>query len=257
MDYTVSQLAQMSGVSNQTLRYYDKIGLLSPAYLADNGYRYYQREQLLLLQQILFYRELGFKLETVQQLLDSSSFDNLLSLYLQKKKLLQELDRYQSLLKTIDKTILNLQGEITMSDRELFDNISNEQIEQQKHFARKYMGEDADSMLDDMRAIEKDLKLTNEDKLAKLERISEICAAFEKLITAGESPMGEAAQSLMAKHYQEDILPYYQFTQEQFKQFIKMQIEHPTYKEHFNKVHKDFAQFYYDTAVEFANVHLD
>ena len=108
MDYTVRDLAKMSGVSSQTLRYYDKIGLLPPSYYADNGYRYYKREQLLLLQQILFFRELGFKLSTIQQLLNSSEFDCLASLYLQKNKMIQVVSHYQSLVKTIDNTINKL-----------------------------------------------------------------------------------------------------------------------------------------------------
>ena len=65
MEYTVKQLAECSGVSTRTLRFYDKIGLLSPAYYAENGYRYYGENELLHLQQILFFRELGFKLDHI------------------------------------------------------------------------------------------------------------------------------------------------------------------------------------------------
>jgi len=61
MHYTINKLATLSGVTLSTLRFYDEIGLLKPAYVADNGYRYYDNVQLLLLQQILFFRELGFE----------------------------------------------------------------------------------------------------------------------------------------------------------------------------------------------------
>ena len=54
MAYTVNKLAKLSGVSARTLRFYDEIGLLKPAYVGDNEYRYYEEEQLLMLQQILF-----------------------------------------------------------------------------------------------------------------------------------------------------------------------------------------------------------
>ena len=62
MAYTVKQLAKLSGVSVRTLHFYDEIGLLKPAYVGDNNYRYYQDDELLKLQQILFYKKLNFSL---------------------------------------------------------------------------------------------------------------------------------------------------------------------------------------------------
>ena len=55
MRYSIGQAAQMLGVSVRTLRHYDRIGLVKPALVGDNGYRYYDREELALLQQVLFY----------------------------------------------------------------------------------------------------------------------------------------------------------------------------------------------------------
>ena len=66
MAYTVKKLAAMSGVSVRTLHLYDGLGLLVPAYRAANGYRFYEEPQLLMLQQILFYRELGFELKQIK-----------------------------------------------------------------------------------------------------------------------------------------------------------------------------------------------
>jgi DNA-binding transcriptional MerR regulator len=68
MAYTVNKLAKLSGVSVRTLHFYDEVGLLKPAYYGDNHYRYYEEEQLLILQQILFYRELGLSLNEIQAL---------------------------------------------------------------------------------------------------------------------------------------------------------------------------------------------
>jgi DNA-binding transcriptional MerR regulator len=69
MAYTVKQVAAMSGVSVRTLHYYDEAKLLKPAYYGTNGYRFYEEPQLLKLQQILFYRELGFELKRIQRIL--------------------------------------------------------------------------------------------------------------------------------------------------------------------------------------------
>ena len=62
MAYTVKQVAALSGVSVRALHFYDECGLLKPGYTGANGYRFYEEPQLLTLQQILFYRELGLEL---------------------------------------------------------------------------------------------------------------------------------------------------------------------------------------------------
>ena len=58
--YTVKELARLSGVTVRTLHHYDEIGLLKPALVGENRYRYYGREELLRLQDILFHREPAF-----------------------------------------------------------------------------------------------------------------------------------------------------------------------------------------------------
>ena len=120
MAYTVNKLATISGISIRTLRYYDKIGLLKPAYYGDNNYRYYQEEQTLMLQQILFYREIGFSLNDIQRIIGSDDFNKIDALISHKQILVQSLDRTKKLIKTIDQTIAHLKGEITMRNEELF-----------------------------------------------------------------------------------------------------------------------------------------
>jgi len=68
MAYTVKQLSIMSGITLRTLHFYDETALLKPAYTKANGYRIYEEPQLLMLQQILFYRELGFELKRIHEI---------------------------------------------------------------------------------------------------------------------------------------------------------------------------------------------
>jgi DNA-binding transcriptional MerR regulator len=75
MAYAVKELAKLSGVTVRTLHFYDEVGLLKPAHYGANGYRFYEETQLLALQQILFFRELGFELKQIQRLLGRSDFD--------------------------------------------------------------------------------------------------------------------------------------------------------------------------------------
>src|SRR5260370_33859609 len=120
MAYTVKQVAAMSGVSVRTLHFYDEAGLLKPAYLGANGYRFYEEPQLLTLQQILFYRELGFELKKIQRILGRADFEKVAALQSHRKVLEKDLVRTQSLIETIDKTIQHLQGTKKMNTKEMF-----------------------------------------------------------------------------------------------------------------------------------------
>ena len=100
MAYTVTKLAQLSGVSVRTLHWYDEVGLLKPAYYGDNGYRYYEEAQLLALQQILFFRELGLGLKQIQKVLGRGDFDQLVALSAHRKVLQKNLERTRKLVRT-------------------------------------------------------------------------------------------------------------------------------------------------------------
>ena len=96
MSYTVKKLSKVSGVSVRTLHWYDEMELLKPAYHGQNGYRYYEEEQLLQLQQILFFRELDFSLQEIRRILGGSDFDKMHALTVHKKALQDSLARTKS-----------------------------------------------------------------------------------------------------------------------------------------------------------------
>src|SRR5215210_1296670 len=89
MSYTVKQVSAMSGVSVRTLHFYDETALLKPAYTRANGYRVYEEPQLLILQQILFYRELGFELKGIKRILGKAKFQKAAALRSHRKVLEQ------------------------------------------------------------------------------------------------------------------------------------------------------------------------
>src|SRR5579862_6336306 len=120
MAYTVKQLAAMSGVSVRTLHFYDETGLLKPAYHGANGYRFYEEAQILTLQQILFYRELGFELKQIQRILGRADFEKLAALQSHRQVLEKDLKRTNRLIETIDKTIEHLKGLNKMKSEEMF-----------------------------------------------------------------------------------------------------------------------------------------
>src|ERR1044072_1537197 len=101
MAYTVKRVAAMSRVSVRTLHFYDETGLLKPAYVGANGYRFYEEPQLLMLQQILFYRELGFELKQIKEILGRADFEKAAALESHRNALEQNLARTRALIATI------------------------------------------------------------------------------------------------------------------------------------------------------------
>ncbi len=132
--YTIQQLANLANVSKRTLRYYDQIDLLKPSTVGENGYRYYDQDKVLRLQQIRFYQELDFSLEQIGEILDKPDFNALQSLQTQKEALRQQAKRLDQLLDTIDKTILHLRGTMMMDNKDLFEGFDEEK---QKAYAEE------------------------------------------------------------------------------------------------------------------------
>jgi DNA-binding transcriptional MerR regulator/quercetin dioxygenase-like cupin family protein len=120
MAYSVKQVAAMSGVSVRTLHFYDETGLLKPAFQAANGYRFYEEPQLLALQQILFYRELGFKLKEIREIAGRKDIERAAALQAHREVLEENLTRTRILLETIGKTIAHLRGVTVMKNEDLF-----------------------------------------------------------------------------------------------------------------------------------------
>ncbi len=118
-EYSVGQLAQLSGVTVRTLHHYDAIGLLRPAHVAANGYRTYGRGELLRLQEILFYRAFGLSLQEIADVLDGEE-DGLARLRTHRGQLALQVAEATALLDTLDRTIANLTKETVMSDTDLY-----------------------------------------------------------------------------------------------------------------------------------------
>jgi DNA-binding transcriptional MerR regulator len=138
MPYTIKEIADLAGVTTRTLRYYDEIGLLGPAYVGDNGYRYYDRESLLRLQQILFFREMEVPLREIEAILSRPDFDVLQALERHRGALHQEARRLAGLIETIDRTMAALKGGETMSDQDYFRGFDEREYEED---ARERWGE--------------------------------------------------------------------------------------------------------------------
>ncbi|MGW1378454.1 MerR family transcriptional regulator [Streptomyces sp. NPDC002446] len=108
MAWSIADVARMSGVTSRTLRHYDEIGLLPPAWIGSNGHRYYEEADLLRLQQILLMRELDVGLREIRAVLESQ-VDQVAVLREHHQRLLAERDRLETLARTVGRTIAELE----------------------------------------------------------------------------------------------------------------------------------------------------
>lgn len=138
----VKEVAELAGISVRTLHHYDEIGLLHPSRTTEAGYRVYTDEDLAMLQQILFFRELGFPLKQIREIVSRPDFNRMEAMELHHKLLLEKRTRLERMIETLEKTMKHEKGEIDMSNREKFAgfDFSTNPYEQE---ARKRWGDQA------------------------------------------------------------------------------------------------------------------
>lgn len=117
----VKEVANIVGISVRTLHYYDEISLLTPDETTKSGYRLYSDRNLEQLQQILFFRALGFPLKKIKVMMDNPEFDQVKSLELHRDVLVEKRESINTLIDTIDKTIKHKKGEMDMTAKEKFE----------------------------------------------------------------------------------------------------------------------------------------
>jgi len=168
--YTIKEIADLSNVSTRTLRYYDQIGLLKPSNYLESGYRVYDSAAVDKLQQILFYKSLGLDLKAIKSVLDDDRFDEKCALKSHHQKLTLELERIQKLIKTVEKTLLHLEGEIIMTDQEKFEGHKKAYIdENEKKYgqqAREKFGSSVDASVQKLSEMD-EKEFNSLDKLTK------------------------------------------------------------------------------------------
>ena len=195
---TVRQVSRISGVSVRALHHYDEIGLLKPASIGRNGYRYYGRDELLRLQQILLHRELGIPLGEIRAILDDPGFDQLDALRTQRDRLAAEAKRYARLVRTIDRTIADLNGENAMRNAELYKGISPEkQAEYEAWLIDRYGGDMPDRIAVGRKKYE---SLSDAEKAALNDELLAVETAWAGAMKNGVPADSAALDPLLRRH---------------------------------------------------------
>ena len=189
MEYTVKALAELSGVTARTLRWYDQKGLLKPLRVSDAGYRIYGPEQVDRLQLILFYRALGLELSAIRSILDDPGFDRLAALQSHLAELVGRREQLEKLILTVRKTIEEAKGGTAMSDQEKFEAFKRRTVEaNERAYGAEIRAQYGDTEVDRANACV--LSLTQEEYDQWKSLGDEILAALAAAVRSGEAPSG-------------------------------------------------------------------
>jgi len=233
--YTVKQLAELSGVTVRTLHHYDEIGLLKPSSRTDAGYRLYEQKDLMRLQQIMIYREMDFSLEDIKSLLDDPEYDLKEALHDQKRFLLQQHERYQQLIQTIDKTLKRIEEDDQLvTDEDLYGGFTPEQAERYNREAKEKYGEMYEISQKRVR------QMTKGEWKALGAEGEAISKGMAELV--GTDPAGAEAQSFMRRHYAW-VSHFYPCSKEMFIGLSNLYTENPEFTAHYERFAPGLALF--------------
>lgn len=244
MEYTINKLAKLAGVSTRTLRYYDELGLLSPARVSSNGYRIYGQKEIDRLQQILFYRELGVSLEEIRSILSSKDFDGLSALESHLSALLARREQMDLLVANVEKTIKAMKGEIIMNDQEKFEGFIQKLVDDNE----QQYGEEARAKYGDERVNRSNAKVLNmsREQYMELEKLTEDLNETLKLAFEQGDPAGELAQKACELHKRWLCFYWDDYSKEAHMGITQMYVDDPRFTAYYDKIAPGCAAFLRD-----------
>lgn len=249
VEYTISKLAQLAGVSTRTLRYYDEIGLLKPKRINSSGYRIYGQEEVNRLQQILFFRELDIDIETIISIMNDPNFNQSKALEEHLKQLIKKRARLDNLIKTIKKTIKHEKGEISMNDEEKFEAFKEQLIEEnEEKFGNEIRQQYGDDVVDASNSKFKNMSKEDYERLVKLG--DEILELLPKAFQTG-NPSSPLAQQLAEKHKEWLLITWPSYSKEAHRGLAEMYVADERFSAYYDKTVTGGTQFLKDAIIHY------
>ena len=223
MKMQINEFAKLTGVSVRTLHYYDEIGLLKPAYIDEySGYRYYDENSILRMQEILFYRELDFSLKSIKEIILSPNYDKNKALNEQKEMLILKKERLEKIIFAIDAA---KEGENVMR---VFD---NSEFEKYKNEVKEKWGQ-----TEAYKEYSEKTKTYSKEKWNNLASgMDQIMAMFSVCMKNGDEANSIEAQELVRKLQNHISENYYHCTNEILASLGGMYVADERFKNNIDK----------------------
>ncbi|HEX3047902.1 MAG TPA: MerR family transcriptional regulator [Bacillota bacterium] len=241
MAFKVKEVSELVGVSVRTLHHYDQIGLLIPESVSPAGYRLYSDRNLERLQQIMFFKEIGFELHEIKQILDSPGFDRRQALLTHRELLLEKKKRLEEIIGTVEKTINSIEGEGKMNNKEMFAGFDMSEIE--KHQA-KY-AEETKQKYGQTEAYQESAKKTAKYTKDDWARITADAGRIYQKIAAAmdKGPADPGVQQAVGEWRQHITTNYYNCTPEIFRGLGDLYVNDPRFTANIDKTKPGLAAF--------------
>ncbi len=244
MEYTVQKLSELSGITARTIRYYDELGILKPARISSSGYRIYGQKEVDKLQQILFYRELGVKLEEIKEIVNNPTFDMTKALVEHREKLLEEKNKIEMLLANVEKTIATKEGKMKMSDKEKFEGFKQQMIDENekkygKEIREKYGKEQVEKS-------HTKFKNMTEEQFQQFENLGKEILETLKLAVATGNPASELAQKTARLHKEWLSYSWDFYSEEAHAGLAQMYVDDERFSVYYDKEQTGGAKFLRD-----------
>lgn len=252
MEYTVQKLAFMSGVSARTLRYYDEIGILKPARINSSGYRIYGEKEVDRLQQILFYREFGIKLDNIKSIMDSPYFDRAKALKKHHNKLLEKRIQLDLLISNVEKTIESMEGRIKMNDSEKFQGFKEELIcDNEKKYGGEIRNKYGNDVVDRSNNRLKNMIREEYEEVTNLEK--EILETLDKAHKTDDAS-GELAQKAAKLHAKWISFYWGDYNKKAHASLAQMYVEDSRFKAYYDRKQPGTAEFLRDAILIYTGI---
>ena len=251
MRWPIAEVARMSRVTSRTLRHYDEIGLLTPAYVADTGYRFYEQEQLLRLQRILLLRELGLGLAAIADVLDGIG-DEIAALRAHEQWLHSERDRLGRLADTVSRTIRQRTRGETMTAHEMFEGFADRRAELEDYLVDKY-GDGVRARFAE--SDEKTKGWTADEYGRAKQRAEELDERVLALIRTGAAPESAQTLDVMAEHYAM-VAEYWTPDAASYRGLGELYVDNAAFRSRYDSVDPRLAQYLRDATAAYAEQRL-
>jgi DNA-binding transcriptional MerR regulator len=250
--WSTAQVARMSKVTSRTLRHYDDIGLLRPATVAGNGYRYYEREQLLRLQQILLLRDLGLSLDAISTIVNEGG-DRVEQLRRHRRWLTEERDRYDRLARTVAATIAEMEGGETVRPEELFEDFD---AEKQTRYEAELVEQYGEEIMPDIEESRRRMSgWTRADAARVQDQWHSFGPRLVELIDAGAAAGDAPVQEIIAHHYRW-VCNFWTPNRESYAGLGRLYVDSPDFKAKLDATHAGLAEFLCDAIAAYAQARL-
>ncbi|KUL42666.1 MerR family transcriptional regulator [Streptomyces regalis] len=251
MSYSVGQVAGFAGVTVRTLHHYDDIGLLVPGERSHAGHRRYSDADLDRLQQVLFYRELGFPLEEVAALLDDPDADPRAHLRRQHELLTARIEKLQKMAAAVEHAMEARKMGINLTPEEKFEVFGDKDPEQYAEEAEQRWG-GTEAYAESQRRAATYTKADWKRLMAEADDWSE---RYVALMAAGETPTGEAAMDMAEEHRAHIGTWYYECPYEMHQCLGEMYVSDERFKAFYDAMRPGLAEHLRDAILANATRH--